>query len=106
MLKAAVNGFYSMQKTRIRVGNNIVANLKIKNSQEPSQSEDTLDADAKLLLANLRVSYKKITDGVASMTPRRFKQDGLISEYSELYLVQQYVDLYAAVQSAFRQIEY
>ena len=49
MLKAAVNGFYSMQKTRIRVGNNIVANFKIKIGQEPSQSEDTLDADAKLL---------------------------------------------------------
>ena len=106
MLKAAVNGFYSMQKTRIRVGNNIVANFKIKIGQEPSQSEDTLDADAKLLLANLRVSYKKITDGVTSMTPRRFKQDGLISEYSEFSLVQQYVDLYAAEKSAFRQIEY
>ena len=106
MLKAAVNGFYSMQKTRIRVGNNIVANFKIKIGQEPSQSEDTLDADAKLLLSNLRVSYKKITDGVASMNPRRFKQDGLISEYSEFSLVQQYFDLVAAEDAALKQITY
>jgi hypothetical protein len=106
MLKAAVNGFYSMQKTRIRVGNNIVANFKIKIGQEPSQSEDTLDADAKLLLSNLRVSYKKITDGVASMNPRRFKQDGLISEYSEFSLVQQYFNLVDAEDTALKQITY
>jgi hypothetical protein len=106
MLKAAVNGFYSMQKTRIRVGNNIVANFKIKIGQEPSQSEDTLDADAKLLLSNLRVSYKKITDGVASMTPRRFKQNGLISEYSEFSLVQQYFNLVDAEDTALKQITY
>ena len=106
MLKAAVNGLYSMQKTRIRVGNNIVANFKIKIGQEPSQSEDTLDADAKLLLSNLRVSYKKITDGVASMTPRRFKQNGLISEYSEFSLVQQYFNLVDAEDTALKQITY
>ena len=106
MLKAAVNGFYSMQKTRIRVGNNIVANFKIKIGQEPNQSEDTLDADAKLLLSNLRVSYKKITDGVASMNPRRFKQDGLISEYSEFSLVQQYFNLVDAEDTALKQITY
>ena len=72
MLKASVNGFYSMQKTRIRVGNNVVANFKIKLGQEPSASEDTLDADAKLLLSNLRISYKKITDGVVKLSPRKF----------------------------------
>ena len=83
MLKAAVNGFYSMQKTRIRVGNNVVANFKIKIGQEPSKSEETLDIDARLLLQTLRSSYKKITDGIVTMTPRRFKEDGLISEYSE-----------------------
>ena len=45
MLKASVNGFYSMQKTRIRIGNNIVANFKIKIGQEPGKPEETLDAD-------------------------------------------------------------
>ena len=104
MLKAAVNGFYSIQKTRIGVGNNIVANFKIKIGQQPSKAEETLDADAKLLLANLRVSYRKITDGVASMNPRRFKQDGLISAYSEFALVEQYINLVNAEDTAMKQI--
>ena len=106
MLKASVNGFYSMQKTRIRVGNNVVANFKTKIGQEASKSEETLDADAKLLLSNLRVSYRKITDGIVTMTPRRFKEDGLISEYAEFSLIQQYFDLVAAEENALKQITY
>jgi len=106
MLKAAVNGFYSIQKTRIRVGNNIVSNFKVKIGQEPSQSEDALDADAKFLLKNLRESYKKITDGVATMTPRKFKEDGLVSDFSEYCLVKQFIDLDEAEKSAFKQIKY
>ena len=106
MLKASVNGFYSMQKTRIRVGNNVVANFKTKIGQEASKSEDTLDPDAKLLLSNLRVSYRKITDGIVTMTPRKFKKDGLISEYAEFSLIQQYFDLVAAEENALKQITY
>ena len=106
MLKAAVNGFYSIQKTRIRVGNNIVANFKVKIGQSPGQSEDELDSQAKLLLKNLRVSYKKITDGVASMTPRKFKEDGLISDFSEFALVQQYDRLVTNEDEALKQISY
>jgi|TARA_R110002124_G_scaffold283417_1_gene459389 hypothetical protein len=106
MLKAAVNGFYSIQKTRIRVGNNIVANFKIKLGQEPSSPETDLDADAKLLLKNLRESYKKITDGVVSMTPRQFKKDGLISDFSEFALVQQYDRLVTNEDEALKQLKY
>ena len=106
MLKAAVNGFYSIQKTRIRVGNNIVANFKIKLGQEPSSPETDLDADAKLLLKNLRESYKKITDGVVSMTPRQFKKDGLISDFSEFALVQQYERLVTNEDEALKQLKY
>jgi len=106
MLKAVVNGFYSIQKTRIRVGNNIVSNFKIKIGQLPGEPEDELDSDAKLLLKNLRISYRRITDGIASMTPRKFKEDGLISDFSEFALVQQYDNLVAAEESSFKQIKY
>ena len=106
MLKAAVNGFYSIQKTRIRVGNNIVANFKVKLGQAPGKPEDELDSEAKLLLKNLRASYKKITDGVASMTPRRFKEHGLISDFSEFALIKQYDDLLTAEEESFKQISY
>ena len=106
MLKSAVKGLYSIQNTRIKVGNNIVANFKVKIGQEPSQPEDTLDAEAKLLLKNLRASYKKITDGVASMTPRKFKEDGLISDFSEFALVQQYDKLITNEEEALKQLKY
>ena len=105
-LKAAVNGHYNLQHTRIRTGNALVANFKIEIGQEPSKSEDTLDPDAKLLLANLRTSYKKITDGIAAMTPRRFKAHGLISDYTKFALVEQYVNLCEAEETAFKQMSY
>ena len=106
MLKAAVNGFYDLQKTRIQTGLRLVANFKVKIGQEPGETEQELDADAKLLLANLRVSYKKITDGITNMTPRRFKADGLISTFSEFSLIQQYHDLVAAEEATLKQIKY
>tara|TARA_B100000902_G_scaffold171900_1_gene166168 strand:- start:13 stop:882 length:870 start_codon:yes stop_codon:yes gene_type:complete len=106
VLKAAVNGFYSIQHSRIQIGNAVVDNFKKKIGQDASKSEDTLDADAKILLSNLRVSYKKITDGVVSMTPRKFKKAGLISRYSELVLVTQYVNLVEAEETAFKQLKY
>lgn len=106
VLKAAVNGFYSIQHSRIQIGNAVVDNFKKKIGQDASKSEDTLDADAKILLSNLRVSYKKITDGVVSMTPRKFKKAGLISRYSELVLVAQYVNLVEAEETAFKQLKY
>tara|TARA_R110000824_G_scaffold2567_4_gene11762 strand:+ start:407 stop:1267 length:861 start_codon:yes stop_codon:yes gene_type:complete len=106
MLKASVNGFYDIQKTRIQTGLRLVANFKVKIGQESGEAETELDADAKILLANLRVSYKRITDGIANMTPRKFKKDGLISTFSEFSLLQQYHDLVDAEESALKQIKY
>ena len=106
MLKASVNGFYDLQKTRIQTGLRLVANFKVKIGQESGETETELDADAKMLLANLRVSYKRITDGIADMTPRKFKEDGLISTFSEFSLIQQYHDLIDAEESALKQIKY
>ena len=106
MLKASVNGFYDIQKTRIQTGLRLVANFKVKIGQESGEAETELDADAKILLANLRVSYKRITDGIANMTPRKFKEDGLISTFSEFSLLQQYHDLVDAEESALKQIKY
>jgi hypothetical protein len=106
MLKASVNGFYDLQKTRIQTGLRLVANFKVKIGQESGETETELDADAKMLRANLRVSYKRITDGIADMTPRKFKEDGLISTFSEFSLIQQYHDLIDAEESALKQIKY
>ncbi len=94
-LKTIVRGAYDVQKLRIQMGNRIVGNFKVKLGVAPGKAEsDELDAAGKMLLNNLRVSYKKLTDGV-KIFPRQatFKGDGVISSYTELCLMAQYVDL-------------
>lgn len=93
-LKTIVRGAYDVQKLRIQMGNRIVGNFKAKIGQEPSKPEDGLDAEGKMLLNNLRVHYKKITDGISTF-PRqaKFKGDEVISDYTELCLLAQYIEL-------------
>jgi hypothetical protein len=93
-IKTMVRGAYDIQKLRIQMGNRIVANWKAKLGQAPSATEETLDAAEKTLLDDLRESYKKLADGVATL-PRQstFKGDELISTYTELVLIDQYLSL-------------
>jgi len=93
-IKVMVRGAYDIQKLRIQMGNRIVANWKAKLGQAPGATEGTLDAVEKSLLDNLRESYKKLADGVATL-PRQstFKGDELISTYTELVLIDQYIGL-------------
>lgn len=99
-LKILVRGTYDVQKLRIQMGNRIVANFKAKLGQAPSTSEDELDDDSKEMLKDLRMRYTKITDGVTSilggakMFPKRsqFKGDKVISTYTELCLLAQYIE--------------
>jgi hypothetical protein len=93
-IKVMVRGAYDIQKLRIQMGNRIVANWKAKLGQAPGATEGALDAAEKSLLDNLRESYKKLADGVATL-PRQstFKGDELISTYTELVLIDQYIGL-------------
>lgn len=93
-LKVIVRGAYDIQKLRIQMGNRIVGNFKAKLGQLPSKPEEEMDAQGKMILNNLRMSYKKITDGVKTF-PRqsKFTGDEVISNYTELCLIAQYVDL-------------
>ena len=93
-IRVMVRGAYDIQKLRIQMGNRIVANWKAKLGQAPSATEETLDEAEKSLLDNLRESYKKLADGVATL-PRQstFKGDELISTYTELVLIDQYIGL-------------
>jgi len=93
-LKILVRGAYDLQKLRIQMGNRIVANFKGRLGQKPSESEDTIDQEGKRLLAQIRSSYKKITDKVKTF-PRQatFTGDLVISTFTELCLVSQYVSL-------------
>jgi len=93
-IRVIVRGAYDIQALRIQMGNRIVANFKAKLGQAPSESEDELDDDAKQILSDLRSSYKKITDGVKRFPKHNsFVGDEIISSFTELCLVGQYVDL-------------
>ncbi len=95
-LRTIVGGAYGIQKLRIQTGNRIVANWKRKLGQEPSKKEETIDADGKAILASLRAAFKKLTDGVVKLPKQKtFKGDKLISDYTELCLVRQYISLEA-----------
>ena len=93
-IKTMVRGAYDIQKLRIQMGNRIVGNFKSKLGQQPGETEEELGAEETKILVNLRLHYKKITDGVKTF-PRQatFKGDELISDYTELCLLAQYVDL-------------
>lgn len=104
-IKTIVRGAYDIQKLRIQMGNRIVGNFKAKLGQEPSSSESELGDDEKKILDKLRLRYKKITDGVKTF-PRQssFKGDELISNYTELCLLDQYIDLEVKEAKHFRQL--
>ena len=104
-LKTIVRGAYDIQKNRIQTGNRLVGNFKAKLGQAPSEKEDTIDKEGQQVLTNLRRSHKLLTEGVASF-PRQatFKGDEVISDYTELCLVDNYLELEVQEKSHFRRL--
>jgi len=104
-LKIFVRGAYDLQKLRIQMGNRIVANFKARLGQKPSEKEDTIDEQGKVLLTQIRRSYKKITDKIKTF-PRQstFKGDQVISTFTELCLVAQYISLESQEASHFKRL--
>lgn len=117
-LRTIVRGCYQLQKLRIQTGNRLVATFKAKLGQAPSEAEDGMDAEGKEMLEVLRLSYDRITDGIAegrSLSTAQFEKraaadrkkpnGGLIDKYTELTLVRQYMDLLKSEQSQFAQLK-
>ena len=104
-LKIFVRGAYDLQKLRIQMGNRIVANFKSRLGQKPSEKEETIDDKGKDLLKQIRGSFKKITDNVKNF-PRQanFEGDQIISTFTELCLVGQYVSLETQEDSHFNRL--
>jgi hypothetical protein len=102
-LRAIVRGAHDIQKLRIQTGNRIVANFKTKLGQAPGEDEDTLNAEGKMILNNIRIQYKKITDGVKDFPKQsKFVGDEIISDYTELCLIAQYEDIYNHEEEHFK----
>ncbi len=104
-IRIAVRGTYDIQKLRIQIGNRMVCNYKAKLGQKPSEREDTLDSEGKIILKALRASFKRLTDGIATFPRKKgFKGDELISDYTELCLIAGYLDLEEMEQQHFRRL--
>ena len=105
-LKSIVRGAYDIQALRIQMGGRIVANFKSKLGMKPSEKEELAEKDAKKVLDYLKAEYKLITDGMASL-PREFARNGdsLISNMTELVLIDQYFTLEKDESKHFRQLE-
>jgi hypothetical protein len=108
-LRTMVRGAYDIQKLRISMGNRIVGQFKKKLGQEAGETEeDSIDAEGKVILETLRLSFHKMADGVASgfVTPKKFKADGVISNYTEYCLVAEYTELDDQEKKHFRRLEH
>lgn len=106
-IKVMVRSAYDLQKLRVQMGNRICANFRAKLGQAPSEKEeDALDAEAKALLDDIRAEYKKLTDGVKTFpTQARFKGTPVISTYTELCLVSQYLGIEQQEKQAFNRLD-
>jgi hypothetical protein len=104
-LKTIVRGAYDIQKNRIQTGNRLVGNFKAKLGQAPSEKEDTIDKEGQTVLFELRKSHKLLTEGVAAF-PRQatFKGDEVISDYTELCLVDNYLELEQQEKNHFKRL--
>ena len=104
-LKTIVRGAYDIQKNRIQTGNRLVGNFKAKLGQAPSEKEDTIDKEGQTVLLELRKSHKLLTEGVAAF-PRQatFKGDEVISDYTELCLVDNYLELEQQEKNHFKRL--
>ncbi len=88
-------------------GNRLCAAFRSKLGIKPSESEeDEENEDAKKVLDLLRASFKKITDGIKKELPalKDFRGDELISSYTELVLVAEYLELESGEEKHFRRL--
>ena len=93
-LRMIVRGTYQIQKQRIAMGNRIVGAFKRDLGQEPGKKEkEELDKESLKLLEQLRRDYKSITEGVVTISKKKFKPQGLITDFTQLVLLEQYMGM-------------
>jgi hypothetical protein len=108
-IKIAVRGAYDLQKVRMQIGLRLCANFRSRLGLAPSTKDGAAaDAEAQNVLDELRKSHKGLVQGVSRnrQLPAEdgFKGDGVISSYTELVLVHQFVSIEAHEASQFRQL--
>lgn len=93
-IRLVVRGFYDLQSHRVRLGNQVFAQLRSKLGLEPATKEQA-DKVANKVIEKLRTSYKLVTEGAAKSLPsmKEFKSDGVIGNYAELIMVDAFLSL-------------
>lgn len=108
-LRAMVRGAYDLQQLRQQAGLRLCANFKSRLGALAGESEDELDESAKKVLDILRDRFRRLTDGVARnrTLPARnkFVGDEIITDYTDLILVGQYLSLEREERAQFTQLE-
>jgi hypothetical protein len=107
-------GAYDLQKLRIQCGLRLCGNFRSKLKIDPNadneeiEDGEELSDQAQSILAQLKASYRTLTEGVARnrTLPREegFEGDALISTFTELTLVDQFVRLDMQETLQFRQM--
>lgn len=89
-VKLIVNSAYLMQKTRIRLGNQLVADAKIRMGIVPGTPEDKAGGTTQRILAQLKEEYKRLGDAVARHDSIHFGENGIITDDLRFKLAQGY----------------
>lgn len=112
ILRSTVRGAYDIQNLRIQTGNRIVANFKARLGQKPGEKEEDIGAKEQTVLNTLRKEYDRITDGlvqtkdgISAAKFKNFHKSEIISSYTELCLVAQYIDTLENEAKHFRRLK-
>lgn len=117
LLKLMVKGAYDLQALRMQMGMRLCANFrarlkKLKGEEEPAEGEEDdpeeLSKEALQVIKALKESYRRLCDGIARHrtlpAEKGFVGDELISEFTELVLVHQYIAIEKQEASQFSQM--
>lgn len=112
ILRTMVRGVYDLQKLRTATGLRLIAIFRSRIRPEGSTeviADDDMDEEAIKMIDVLRKSYRTLVDGVARNrrlpAEKGFTGDSIISSYTELVLVDQFLTLQAHEDAQFRQFE-
>jgi len=110
-LRVMVRGAYALQKLRIQSGLRLCANFRDKLMVEAKPDPDAeetgeLGEKATKLIDDLKARYTRLTDGIARnrTLPKRegFVGDGIVSDFTELVLIHQYIGIEKQEREQFR----
>jgi len=111
-LRMMVRGAYDLQALRMQSGLRLCGNFRarlIEAAPDDEEAGTELSSEAIKVIDELKVSYRRLTDGVARNRTlpeeKGFTGDGLISSFTELVLVSQYIDLESQENKQFRQMQ-